>query len=153
MQRLEGGRGARVVAERQAVLVAVELQVGDPQQRAAAAAMGGICGHARRYRRLWPQRLDEPCRDLTGGRLVRSRQKQRELVAAEAAERVRRTQQLATALDDPAQQVVTSRVAVSVVDLLEPIEVEQHEPERLAIASRARDLTGQAFVESAPIEA
>ena len=60
----------------------------------------------------------------------------RELVAADPPDRVHRPDDLVHHVHRPAKDVVTCRVPASVVDLLEVIEVEHHEPDRPARSAK-----------------
>ena len=66
------------------------------------------------------------------GTLFRARQNSDELVAAEPPKRTPRVLQSIATLDDRAQEFVARYVAVKVVDVLEPIEIENAHPERLS---------------------
>ena len=73
----------------------------------------------------------------TSARLVDALEQDRELVAAEARDRVRGTRRLDEALGGGLQQAVARIVAERVVDVLEVVEVEEHDRDALA-ASDAR---------------
>ena len=82
---------------------------------------------------------------------VDRRQQQAELVAAEAGHRVALAQRQTQAAADLLQQQVAVLVAERVVDLFEPVEIEQHESDAQIGALRRQDRPGRAFVEEAAI--
>src|SRR5262249_59614577 len=67
-------------------------------------------------------------------RLVAGMDDDRELVAAEARERVARSQHLRQARADLAQHLVAGVMAERVVELLEAVEVDQQQRELVALA-------------------
>jgi len=84
--------------------------------------------HGERRGQPVPQR----CREGEGLIEVGPRQQYGELVAAEAGEQVAATQGRSQALPDHGQQLVSGVVAQAVVDLLEPVEIEQQQGQRIA---------------------
>ena len=88
------------------------------------------------------QRPPDRRRERDGGALrVAGRwQHDGELVAPEAPERRARAQQGAQPLGDDAEQLVADVVAERVVDLLEPVEVEEQHADPLAVAGRGEVL-------------
>ena len=92
--------------------------------------------------------------DLAGLLLVRVDRDQRELVAAVARLEVVRARRALQRVTDPAQHLVADEMSVLVVDLLEAVEVDQHERERRARrALRPFDLAREAIVEGTVVEA
>ena len=71
----------------------------------------------------------------------------RELVAAEAGQDVVAAQQLAQALGDVDEQAVALLVAHRVVDLLEAVEVDEHERRERAVAGGVRQRSGAVLME------
>ncbi len=69
---------------------------------------------------------------------------QRELVAAEARERVALADRRAQPLGDRAQEAVAAGVAEAVVDLLEVVEIEHHHGDPAALAARLAHRLAQA---------
>jgi hypothetical protein len=88
-------------------------------------------------------------RERAGGTGVR--QDHRELLAAVAMDRVSFAQHFARLAAEPLEHLVAHPVAVTVVDALEVVEVEQHEAERQPVAGGAHQLAPQGLLEGAPI--
>ena len=87
-------------------------------------------------------------RDRPGALDVGGRgQQDRELVAAEPGDRVALADAFLQALGELHQQQVADVVAERVVDLLEAVEVEQQQRQRLAGARRGAQRLGQAVLE------
>ncbi len=95
-----------------------------------------------------PELGRDPLRLVLGAR----RQHDRELVAAEAGERVGGAQPRAERIGDARKDHVAGDVAEAVVDLLEPVEVEHHDRARRAAAPSDRDLAGELVGEPAAVE-
>ena len=74
-----------------------------------------------------------------------------ELVAPEPGERVADPERAPHPIDNPAQQHVAHRMTVGVVDILEMIEVEQHEGELPAVPARLLGGLPQPIVKHGPI--
>ena len=91
--------------------------------------------HERRPQRVLDA-LGDPCRLAQAGDLL---EQDRELVSAEARDRVRGTQAGAQPLAHGDQHLVARIVAEAVVDLLEPVEVEQQHGDDLIAPSQARE--------------
>ena len=84
------------------------------------------------------ERAGEPQRELDGRAAVgQPAQQHRELVAAEPREHVAAPQRAAQPLGDVAQEPVAVVVAERVVDLLEPVEVDQQQADRPAAQPHA----------------
>ncbi len=75
----------------------------------------------------------------------------RELLAADAADDVRRTDGRAEHIGDPLQEVVADAVAVDVVHLLEVVEVEHHDRDRLVCGGGSEELLAEAVMERAVV--
>ena len=74
-----------------------------------------------------------------------------ELVAAESRDRVARPQRAGHPLRDRAQHGVTRGVAVRVVDLLEPVDVDHHHGDSLAVPARLSQRDVEPVVEERPV--
>ena len=86
-----------------------------------------------------------------GGRLVAGLEDDRELVAAEARERVVAAQQGLQARADLAQHLVAGVVPERVVELLEAVEVDQQQRQLVAVVLGRRDRGVQRVDEVAPV--
>ena len=84
-------------------------------------------------------------------RQVARGQDHRELLAADAADDVRGPDRCAKDVGDLVQQLIADAVAVDVVHLLEVVEVEHHERDRLVRRRRAQELLPQPVVEGAVV--
>ena len=82
---------------------------------------------------------------------LHARQEHRELVAGEAGQRVRLARRLDEPRGDLAQQLVAVAVAEGVVDLLEPVEVDQHHGDVLVAACGAGERVLDPVVEQEPV--
>ena len=84
-----------------------------------------------------PHRVHDPAGDRPGALQVGGgRQQDRELVAAQARDRVAVADAVVQALGELDQQQVADVVAKGVVDLLEAVEIEQQERQGLAARGR-----------------
>ena len=121
-----------------------------------ALAAGG--GHAERARDLQAADLEILDRDAQalgdphGVVLGRTREQQRELLAAEAVEQLERAQRTAHRVGDVAQHGVADAVAVIVVDGLEVVEVGQHDADRLVGEGGLLGDLGEARLQGAAVE-
>ena len=79
------------------------------------------------------QRVAEPLRDRLGLRRPGVQEQRRELVPAQAHQRIAVPQRLAEPLSQQTQQLVPDRVAERIVDLLEPVEVYEQEREAAGV--------------------
>ena len=96
------------------------------------------------------ERAGEPQRELDGRAAVgQPAQQHRELVAAEPRERVAAPQRAAQPFGDVAQEPVAVVVAERVVDLLEPVEVDQQQADRPAAHPHPRGRPADAAVQRA----
>ncbi len=101
--------------------------------------------------RVLADRLDDRFGDDPGFLDVRAREDDRELVAAQAGQHVALAHAAAQDPGNFADQPVASRVAATVVDLLEVVEVEhQHRP-GAALAVAAGHLAAQVLLEAAAV--
>src|SRR4029079_12562130 len=100
---------------------------------------------------LLEQRFD-PRDDLAGVIVGRLRQENRELVAADAERVVRLPQRLGKHVRERHERLVPGRMAEAVVELLEAVEVRDHEAERAAVAHGPRDLALEPRHERATVE-
>ena len=87
----------------------------------------------------------ERAREVAGG------EDDRELLAADAADDVRRADGGAQHVRHLEQQLVADAVAVHVVDLLEVVEVEHHERDGVVLRRRAHELLAHAVVKRAVV--
>ena len=147
-----------LVGERDAVLAEplglVQRGVGGLQEVAQIAAVVGPAGDAERQRQPPAAQIDarqaplQAAADRAGVGLRRLRQQQRELLAADAEDAVGRAHAPAQQRADLAQRVVSGHVPARVVELLEVVDVGQHERE----ARRARrDEPAHRLVEAAVV--
>jgi hypothetical protein len=83
---------------------------------------------------------------------VRIDRKHHELVAADASDEVRLAKRLAQHIRDDFQRVITTRMAVGVVDALEVIEIAEEEDAGLAASPRDLELLAHVRVKAAAIE-
>jgi hypothetical protein len=74
------------------------------------------------------------CASAVGGR-----QQDRELISAQACDCIRGTQCRAQALGHLLQEQISVLVAEGIIDLLEAIEVQEQEPERLVVLLRSQN--------------
>jgi hypothetical protein len=98
------------------------------------------------------QRVDQLARD--GGEVlgvVDAGQQQDELVAAEPRDGVALAHALAEPRGDATQQGVADGVAKAVVDLLEAVEVDEDEPDAVAVAVGLRERDLEAVLEEPPV--
>ena len=130
----------------------VEARVGAPVQLLGAQPVDGEGAVADRHAHAAVERSRSRSQHLLRVARRRPGQHERELVAAEAADRVHRPQRLAQQLDQPHEHGVAGGVALAVVDRLEVVEVEHGERERPARARRLGQLRLQALVEPAAVE-
>jgi large subunit ribosomal protein L31 len=140
-------RGAAAVLDR------VEGEVGLLVQAVAVEAVLRVGRHAEGDRRPRGQRGAQALGQQRGLGAAGAQGQDRELVAAEATDGVRRAHHGAHRLHDPAQQLVAEGVPVLVVDALEVVEVEQHDREHTAGARGAAELGGEALLEPAAVQA
>ncbi len=84
---------------------------------------------------------------LRGRRLVGLGQQDQELVAAPAEDQVRLAHARRQIVRHELEHPVPDRVAAHVVDLLEPVDVDQEDRERAPVAARARELAADHVVE------
>ena len=101
-------------------------------------------------------RLGDRRHDLFGDqpgvfRLIDFRQQDQELVAAVAADRIRLAHAGRQAARHRAQHLVADGVAERVVDVLEPIAIEEQHREPPAVAARQRDRSREAVVQQQPV--
>ena len=101
--------------------------------------------------RLREQRLD-PRDDLPRVLLGRLGDEDGELVAADAERVVRLPQRLDEHVRERDERVVPAGMAEAVVELLEAVEIRDHEPEGALVAHGPRDLALEAGDEGAPVE-
>jgi hypothetical protein len=98
------------------------------------------------------QGLPQPLRDGLGlGDAVDRRQQDGELVATQAADGVRVAQDRTQPRADLAEQLVPVGVAEAVVDLLEPVQVDEQERDLLAAAARRRQALLEAVLQQHPV--
>jgi len=97
------------------------------------------------------QASEEPSHDRGRLDFTRVRKQHRELVSAEARDEVALAQDAAEAGRNVLQQSVADVVAHRVVDVLEPVEIDQRERDGLAGASRGLHHLGQAVVQKGAI--
>ena len=95
--------------------------------------------------------LEHLARRQHGAVDVGRRQDQRELVAAEPGHRVGLAQRAAQARSHELQQTIAGMVADRVVDVLEPIEIQDEQRERVAVAVCGEHGLLQAIVEQRAI--
>ena len=121
------------------LLGAVQRAVGGGEQRLGRLdALAALCDAAADGERDGPGRRaaadpsGEAARDALGRRGIGAGQRQGELLAPDAPEEVAVAQVPARHVDERPQRRVPGRVAVLVVDLLEVVEVEQHEGQPVA---------------------
>ena len=93
----------------------------------------------------------QPIEDRLDGVRPVDVQQQRELVAADARRDVARAQAVAQVFADLTEHRVAALVADAIVDRLEAVEVEQHEPEAPAVAHAAADRRAEVIVEAAAV--
>src|SRR5262249_44275995 len=100
--------------------------------------------------RFAPVGPGEPALDAAddGGRLVEVRvgEQQHELVATNAGELISRTQHRLRRRREVDQRGVTGLVTLDVVDLLQPVEIQERDRQRLAPPLEAGDLDGTALL-------
>ena len=144
-------------------LGAIELLVGalDPEQRRRAHPLRreGAADRDRHRDLLAGADVDaaradmgaDPLGDVLGEERRAVGQDHRELLAAEARDRVHRPDALAERDRDVLQDDVAGLVAVGVVDALEVIDVDHQDQRRLAGARDAIDLARQRELEVAPV--
>ena len=77
----------------------------------------------------------------------------RELVAPDPADRIARADRRAQGPHDPPQQFVPRAVPVTVVDLLEMVDVQEQDGTLVCPARRRRDLSDGTLLEAAAVEA
>ena len=82
------------------------------------------------------ERTAQPQRDRAGGRLVSGHQDERELVAAEPRESIVLAHRLGEARPHLAKDLVAGMVAEGVVELLEAVEVDEQQRERVSFRDR-----------------
>ena len=92
-----------------------------------------------------------PLRELERARKVGLGEDQRELLAAVSTGEVDLAHAAEQELPDGAQDRVAGLVAMGVVDLLEVVEVEEDERERVADAVGATPLQHELLIERAPV--
>ena len=141
--------GGVELAARVVVLGQVHRDVRTLEQRVDVVAVLGIEGDADARLEVEPDALElerapQLGADLLGDPervvLVRHRrQQQAELVAAEARDRVALAERRAKPAADLLQQQVAVRMPERVVDLLEPVEIEQHERDAHVCSLRRED--------------
>jgi hypothetical protein len=83
--------------------------------------------------------------------LARERRERRRLAAADARDDVRRAHARAQLLGDDLEDAVAERVAVLVVDLLEAVEVDEHQRQLAPVARGALDLGVERRLERASV--
>ena len=127
-------------------LHAVHGGVGVLQQALPALVLDG---DPDRRRQPVGQRQPEPLGERRRLALVLELGEHRELVAAEARQRLRDVELLLQALGDLAQHVVARAVSVRVVDRAEAVEADQEHRE--AAAQRPRERLFEPFLEQAPV--
>ena len=94
---------------------------------------------------------DELLGDLAHGLLVDVEQQHRELVAAEARGAIAGPQPQRQRVAERAQHLVAGEVAEHVVDLLEAVDVHQHEHGALVVAPAALELLSEVLLEAAAV--
>ena len=94
-----------------------------------------------------------PFSDLPSMMQLGLRQKHDEFLAAIAGDRVSRPQLRLDIVGDPAQYVVPRRMSIRVIDPLEPVDVEEHAPQRMLVSARLTDFYGATVLEVSPIPA
>src|SRR5262249_36754067 len=108
-------------------------------------------GHANRPvlrpERVLRERDAQALRGRERAGLVRLAEDERELLASEAARRVRRAERLVEELADALQHLVAERMAVRVVERLERVDVEEHERQNASVALRRRDFFTEPLIE------
>jgi hypothetical protein len=87
-----------------------------------------------------------------GAGAVRRGQDPGELLAADAGDVLAATRHRPEAAAQLGEHAIAGRMAVAVVDVLEVVDVEDHEAERHAVAPAARDLVAQALLEAAVVD-
>ena len=98
------------------------------------------------------QRLGDLLRDLGGVfDVLDVRNEQREFVAAESRHRVPFAHASANAFGERFEQMIADRVAEGVVDVFEPIEIEEKDGQALLRARRLRDAHDQSIDEERTI--
>jgi hypothetical protein len=93
-----------------------------------------------------------PVHDLARLGVRRFREQERELVAADAERVVGPAQRVVEHVRKELQRLVTHRMTEAVVELLETVEVAEHERERALVARRARSLAVEPLDERAPVQ-
>ncbi len=149
--RLRGERGLFTLVA--AAAAAVQAVVRLARQRLELVAVVGIEGDPQRAWRALGQRIADAGDQLARVVGADVRQHERELVAAEAPDRVAATDRRLERGDDPAQQLVARRVPEHVVDRLELVDVQHDERARAAGAPHRRQLGHRPLFEAAPVQA
>ncbi len=146
LPRLRVQLGAVDGAVSAAALRVVHRHVGAAHQRLRVGAVLGEHRDADARADLAPRSLDDERRleraedfladAQRGPHVARGRKDEGELVAAEARDRVGLAHQLPEARGDLLQHDVAAVVAERVVDLLEPVQIEKHQSDRLSAPAR-----------------
>ena len=141
---------------RAAALGRVHGDIGLPHERVSAGRMGREHGdpNARPSRdhasgnREWPlEGFQQATRDRLRLFLGGPREEHRELVASDPRDQVPVLDHGPESRSDLLKDEIAHRVAERVVDVLEAIEVQEHQPERLVIGRGCRHGTDQTFPE------
>ena len=138
-----------------AVIIAASAQA--TSSRGLAACSGSIATPVETVSRAGSlglqlaELLTHPLGEADRAADVARRHDDRELLAADPADDVRRANGRAQDVRDLEQELVADAVPVDVVDLLEVVHVEHHERDRVALRRRANDLLAQAIVERAVV--
>ena len=129
----------------------VQVAISDPEE--VDVRGGGIGRDAGRDVHRGPRvdHLDQPAADDLRLVAVGVREQQRELVAAEPRGEILFAERLREDVGDLPQRGVAGVMALAVVDLLEVVEVEQEQAQRLPVLARARELVSELLVQVATV--